>query len=301
MMKELAVKMRLALAQWRIEKPATWDQFAKRIDAAISNARESGAEIAVLPEYLALELASTLAPDVRSDFVATLGALQSLHEQWLSLFSRIARTYGVYIVAGSFLLAMPNGRYRNRSYLFTPNGKYGFQDKLTLTGFELSAGVIEPGDALKLFDTRHGRVAINICYDAEFPLYARSLAEAGARILFVPSCTDTEAGATRVRVGCMARALENRLYVAQSVTTGDAPDNPALDTNTGYAAVYAPSDRGMPEDGIIARGDGTSTWVLADVDLDRLEAMRDSGQVANAIDWDQQLRPGVTRARVEPL
>lgn len=295
------MKLRLALAQWRIGHPAKWDQFVSRVDAAISDARESGAEIAVLPEYLALELASTFAPDVRSDFVATLSALQNLHEQWLLLFSRLARTYGLYIVAGSFLLAMPNGRYRNRSYLFTPDGKYGFQDKLTLTGFELSAGVIEAGDTLKIFETRHGRVAINICYDAEFPLYARALTEAGARLLLVPSCTDTEAGATRVRVGCMARALENRLYVAQSVTVGEAPDNPALDTNTGYAAVYAPSDRGMPEDGVIARGDGEAEWVSADIDLDRLEAMRDSGQVANAIDWDLQLRPGVTRARVESL
>lgn len=295
------MKLRLALAQWPIGNPATWDQFASRVDAALTDARENGAEIVVLPEYLALELASTLSPKVREDFVATLGALQSVHERWLTLFSRLARTYGVTIVAGTFLLSMPNSRYRNRAYLFTPDGKHGFQDKMTLTGFELSAGVIEPGDALKVFDTKHGRVAINICYDAEFPLYARAVAEAGARLLIVPSCTDTEAGATRVRVGCMARALENRLFVAQSVTTGEAPDNPALDTNTGYAAVYAPSDRGMPDDGVVARAAGREEWLFADVDLDKLEAMRDAGQVSNAIDWDFQLRPGVARARVEKL
>ena len=295
------MKLRLALAQWRIQQPANWNEFVARIDSALSDARDNGAEIVVLPEYLALELASTFAANVRADFVASLAALQSQHEAWLALFSRLARSYGLYILAGSFLLAMPNGRYRNRSYFFTPAGKFGFQDKLTLTGFERSAGVIEPGDALKLFETRHGRIAINICYDAEFPLYARALAEARARLLLVPSCTDTEAGATRVRVGCMARALENRMFVAQSVTAGDAPDNPALDTNTGYAAVYAPSDRGMPDDGIIARGDGTQEWVFADIDLERLEAMRDSGQVSNAIDWDAQLRPDVVRARVETL
>ena len=48
-----------------------------------------------------------------------------------------------------------------------------------------------------------------------------------------------EAGATRVRVGCLARALENRKFVAQSVTAGMAGWSPALDVNTGEATVYA--------------------------------------------------------------
>ncbi|HEX6832477.1 MAG TPA: nitrilase-related carbon-nitrogen hydrolase, partial [Rudaea sp.] len=214
------MKPRLALAQWRIGHPSNWDRFVDCVDSALSAARDGGAEIVVLPEYLALELAALLPAGVRADFVASLAALQMFHEPWLLLFSRLARTYGLTIVAGTFLLSMPNGRYRNRCYLFTPDGKHAFQDKLTLTGFELSAGAIEPGDALKVFDTRHGRIAVNVCYDCEFPLYARALAEAGARLLIVPSCTDTEAGATRVRVGCMARALENRLIVALSVTAG---------------------------------------------------------------------------------
>src|SRR3546814_2366020 len=78
---------------------------------------------------------------------------------------------------------------------------------------------------------------------SEFPLPVRAQREAGARLLLVPSCTDTQAGATRVRVGCMARALENRLFVAQAVTTGAADWSPALDTNTGEATIYAPIDR----------------------------------------------------------
>ena len=52
----------------------------------------------------------------------------------------------------------------------------------------------------------------------------------------------------------MARALENRCFVAQSVTAGLAPWSPALDTNTGEAAIYAPMDVGLPADGIYPRG-----------------------------------------------
>ncbi|MGH8121411.1 MAG: nitrilase-related carbon-nitrogen hydrolase, partial [Rudaea sp.] len=235
------------------------------------------------------------------DFVATLAALQPLHEDWLALFARLAREHRIYLVAGTFLLVQTNGRYRNRAYFFTPDGKHAFQDKLTLTGFEKQAGVIEPGDALKVFDTPFGRIAINICYDAEFPLYARAQRQAGARLLLVPSCTDTDAGATRVRVGCMARALENRFYVAQSVTAGEAPDNPALDTNTGSATLYAPSDRGLPADGILAIADPDATWLLAEVDFAALDTTLKSAQVAVPVDWDAQSRPDVVRARVEKL
>jgi predicted amidohydrolase len=295
------MKIRLALAQWQIGAPKDFAAFAARISAAVAEAARAGAQIVVLPEYLALELASTLSADVRADLATTLGALQPLHEQWLDLFGGLARAHGVHVLAGTFLLAQPNGRFRNRAHLFAPTGGRVFQDKLALTAFEKSAAVIEAGDEVRVFDTAFGRLAINICYDAEFPLHARAQQQAGARLLLVPSCTDTEAGATRVRVGCMARALENRFYVAQSVTAGEAPDNPALDANTGSAAVYAPSDRGLPASGVLAIAQPGTTWLVVDVDLDLLETTAVDAQVAVPADWDAQLRPSLVNARVEQL
>ena len=80
----------------------------------------------------------------------------------------------------------------------------------------------------------------------------RAQCEAGARLILVPSCTDTAAGATRVRVGCLARAMEYRCFVAQAVTACEAAWSPALDVNTGEAALYAPMDVGLPDDGVLA-------------------------------------------------
>ena len=291
--------MKIALAQWRIEAPVSFQEFATRVSAEVAVAAGQGANIVVLPEYLALELASTLDAKTRADFPATLAALQAVREDWLRLFAGLAATHRIHLLAGTFLLAQPNGKYRNRAWLFAPDGSRVFQDKLTLTGFEKAAGVIEPGDALKVFESPYGRIAIDICYDSEFPLYARAQREAGARLLLVPSCTDTEAGASRVRIGCMARALENRVYVAQSVTAGEAPDNLALDTNTGHAALYAPSDRGLPDDGVVAAAQPGETWLIADVDLPALESTAGNAQVAVPVDWAQQSRPSVVRARVE--
>ena len=293
-------KVRVALAQWRIGEPAAIDPFFGRLAVAMSEAARQGARIIVLPEYLSLELAATFDADTRGDFVRSLEALQGLRETWIDMIGSTARARGLYIVAGSFPVRQENGRYRNRSYLVSPSGGEPlYQDKLTLTGFERASGVIEPGDALKTFDTEFGHLGIAVCYDAEFPLYARAQARAGARLLLVPSCTDTEAGATRVRVGCMARALENQIYVGQAVTAGEAPWSPALDANTGTAALYAPSDRGMPSDGVVARAERDSTWVIAEVDYERLDEVRREGQVANDADWDEQLRPSLLTAMVE--
>ena len=295
------MSLRLALAQWPIGTPADFEAFASRVSAEVAIAARAGAKVVVLPEYLALELAATLPVATRADVVATLAALQPLQVLWLELFSGLARRHDVHLLAGTFLLAVGNGRYRNRAWLFSPTGDSVFQDKMTLTGFEGGLGVVEPGDELRVFDCSFGRIAVNVCYDAEFPLYARAQQQAGARLLLVPSCTDTEAGATRVRVGCMARALESRLFVAQSVTAGTAPDNPSLDINTGFAAVYAPSDRGLPDDGVVARAQAGSTWLIADVDLARLDETLQDAQVRVPVDWDEQYRPGVTRARVQRI
>jgi predicted amidohydrolase len=290
--------MRVASAQWPIVAPTSFDDYAARLRRELDIVAARGAQLAVLPEYLALELAGLFADTTRTDFAASLDALQPLYPDWQALFAALARDCGLHVLAGTFLLRQGNGRYRNRSELFAPDGRRWFQDKLTLTGFEHAAGVIEPGDMLQVFDTALGRIAVNVCYDSEFPLYARRQYEAGARLLLVPSCTDTFAGATRVRVGCLARALENQIHVVQSVTAGEAAWSPALDTNTGVAAVFAPSDRGLPDDGIVAQASADSVWTFADIDADALARVRREGQVANAADWDAQLRPGVVAAIV---
>jgi predicted amidohydrolase len=103
----------------------------------------------------------------------------------------------------------------------------------------------------------------------------------------VPSCTDAAAGYHRVRVACQARALENQCYVIQAPTVGSAPWSIAVDENVGAAGVFGPPDRGFPDDGVIALGERDRPgWVIADVDLDAVAAVRADGQVLNHRDWD---------------
>ncbi|MCS3745273.1 putative amidohydrolase [Xanthomonas arboricola] len=288
----------VAVARYPIGKPADFAAFAARMSAVIGEAAVAGARVAVLPEYLSLELAASFGTQVSAGLPESLAAIQTLRAAWLELFAGLARQHRLHVIAGSFLLDLGQGRYRNRSDWFTPDGGHGWQDKLQLTGFEKATGLIEPGDALKVFDLDGVRAAIAICYDSEFPLPVRAQYEAGARLLIVPSCTDTAAGATRVRVGCLARALENRMFVAQSVTAGEAPWSPALDVNTGEAAVFAPMDVGFPADGVLAQTDADAVWAYAALDFDAFEASRAHAQVANDRDWPGQLAPQVARAKL---
>ena len=291
--------MKVAVAKYPIQAPVDFAAFAERQAAVLGAAAAQGARVAVLPEYLSLELAATFDAGTRADLHASLAAIQRYREDWLALYARLAASLDMYVVAGTFLLAQGNGRYRNRCDVFAPQGAHLWQDKLQLTGFEKGLGVIEGGDALKVFDLDGVRTGVAVCYDSEFPLPVRAQAEAGAHLLLVPSCTDTDAGATRVRVGCLARALENRLFVAQSVTAGEAPWSPALDINTGEAAVFAPMDRGFPADGVVAQTADDQVWAIAELDLDALDRSRADAQVANDRDWMVQLKPDLARAKLQ--
>ncbi|MDR6992838.1 carbon-nitrogen hydrolase family protein [Luteimonas sp. 3794] len=288
--------MRVAAARYAIGMPPDFEAFAAHQRRLLGDAAALGAQVAVLPEYLALELAATFDDSVRGDTLASMAAVQRYREDWRTLFAGLARDTGMHIVAGSFLLDIGGGRYRNRSDVFAPDGGHGWQDKLQLTGFEKATGVIDPGDTLKVFDLGGVRAGISICYDIEFPLPARTQWEAGARLLLVPSCTDTAAGATRVRVGCLARALENRCFVVQSVTAGDAPWTPILDVNTGRAGLFAPMDVGFPSGGVLIETGDADVWAIADLDVDALEAARVDAQVDNDRDWVGQGRPALVRA-----
>lgn len=293
--------MKVAAAKYPVEAPRDFEAFASKQARLLEEAAALGAQVAVLPEYLSLELGATFDAGVRGDFNASLSALQPLHAAWLELFSNLAARLRLHVQAGTFLLDVGDGRYRNRAYWFAPEGRHGFQDKLQLTGFEKQAGTVDGGDALKVFDAGGTRVGIAVCYDSEFPLPVRAQCEAGARLVVVPSCTDTDAGAARVRVGCLARALENRCFVAQAVTAGAAEWSPALDANTGEAAIYTPMDRGLPADGILTQTRGDRRWACAELDFAALEASRMQAQVANDRDWPGQLKPALGNARVEKL
>lgn len=285
--------IRLAACQYAIELLETWDAYAAHLTELCEEAAAEGSQLLLLPEYAGLVLSGQLPAAARSDLQGSIAGIQPLLPAWRDLCEGLARRLQLYLQPGSLPVLDDDGRYRNRAWLFGPEGCLGYQDKLIMTRFEREEWNIVGGrEGLRVFDTTLGRLGILICYDSEFPLLARHLAEAGADLILVPSCTDTVAGFHRVRVGAQARALENQLAVLQAPTVGLAPWSPALDENVGRAGLFVPPDRGMPADGVIAQSDALcpefSQWLHAEVDLDEVRRVRTHGQVFIRRDWLEQ-------------
>lgn len=281
--------VKIATAQYDISFLETWVNYQRKSQRWVQEAAEKGAKILLFPEYNTMELASLFSETIYSSLNNQLAAMQTVHEAYLHLFQGLAQEYQCYIQAGSFPVQVKEGVYHNRAYLFSPNGEVDFQDKMMMTRFENEHWLISAGDELKCFDTDFGRMAINICYDSEFPLLARKQVEMGANLILVPSCTDTVAGFHRVKIGCQARALENQCYVVQAVLVGDAAWSPAVDLNIGAAGIYTPVDYGFPDDGVLASGEmNVPQWVYAEIDLALCERVRAEGQVFNYRDWSLQ-------------
>ncbi|QCL95159.1 carbon-nitrogen hydrolase family protein [Agrobacterium tumefaciens] len=284
---------RLAASQYAIELIETWEAYAAHLSAIVHEAKEKGAELLLLPEYSAMALTGQLPPDMRSDLHRSIEEIQPLIPSWVELCEELARQHQILFQPGSAPVKDPDGKFRNRAWLFGPDGLIGYQDKQIMTRFEREQWNIHAGvEGLKAFETPIGRLGILICYDNEFPMLGRRLAELGVELVLAPSCTDTLAGAYRVRIGAQARALENQYAILSSPTAGEAPWSPAVDENRGRAALYVPSDYGMPASGIIAESERDavtqSSLLIADIDLAAVARLRTEGQVATRRDWPEQ-------------
>ncbi|MEN8639189.1 carbon-nitrogen hydrolase family protein [Pseudomonas sichuanensis] len=284
--------IRLAACQYAIELFETWEAYVAHLERLCAEAAEQGAQMLLLPEYAGLVLSGQLPAAQRSDLKGSIAGIQPLIEPWLALCEGIARRYGVYLQPGSAPVLDADGHYRNRAWLFGPEGRLGHQDKLMMTRFEREQWDIAAGQGLTVFDTALGRLGILICYDNEFPMLARTLAEGGADLILAPSCTDTEAGYHRVRIGAQARALESQIAVLQSPTVGQASWSPALDENVGRAGLFVPPDRGLPGNGVVSESlvldPGHCQWLICDLDLEQVRQVRRDGQVFTRRDWPEQ-------------
>ena len=281
-------RVRIALAQYPIEGLGTRAAYDDKIARWVAEAADGGAELAVFPEYGAMERAHAHGLAVASDLDASLAAVASEIGELDALHADLARRHRVHILAASAPDRRADGRIVNVARLFAPSGRFVRQEKLMMTPFERRWGVIG-GKGLVVARTALGQIGIAICYDSEFPLLVRALAEAGARLILVPSCTERVTGWSRVRTAAMARALESQVLVATSPTVGTAEWSPAVDVNTGAAGVFAPADRGVSDHGVIAEGElNRPGFVRAVLDFPPVMAVRHEGEVRTFEDWPAQ-------------
>lgn len=256
------------------------DIFARVQDADVS--------LSIFPEYAAFEAAMIGTPDGDPDPLIWAQRAAAAHAAWVAILSAAATEYDQFILAGSGPVKSGDA-YVNRAVFCAPDGSFAYQDKMIPMPWERTDMQIVGGTELVLFDSPLGKFGVTICYDTEFPMFARGLAAAGAQAILAPTCTDTPAGQDRVQIGARARALENQCLVVHAPMKGSVPGCDPIAENVGRAGMFGPPDWGQPEGGIYALAHPENEkWTRHAIDLSQVCAARQHGDVKVFRDWSDQ-------------
>jgi len=275
---EIGRPVRICVVQYRMRSIQDFSEFAGQCEYFVDVASGYKSDFILFPELLTTQLLSFI-ENKRPGIAAR--ELANYTDQYLEMFSDLAIRYNINIIGGSHFIK-EDDRLFNVSFLFHRDGKIDKQYKLHITPNERRWWGVEPGNKLEVFDTDAGRVAINICYDVEFPELSRIAAEQGAQIIFVPFCTDERKGYLRVRYCAQARCIENQIYVALAGTVGNLPQVENMDIQYAQSGIYTPSDFTFARDGIAAEcTPNVETVVIHDVDIEELKRARTNGTTLN--------------------
>jgi predicted amidohydrolase len=270
--------VRVAAVQYELRRIESFDEFERQVEFFVDAASDYHADFLLFPELFTLQLLS-ITPAKRPGEAAR--RLAEHTPRYLELFTRLAIKYSINIIGGSHF-TVEHGKLLNVACLFRRNGSIERQYKIHITPAERRWWGVEGGSKLEVFDTDRGRIAINICYDIEFPELARIAAKQGAQILFCPFNTDERSGYLRVRHCAQARCIENHLYVVLSGCTGNLPQVENADIHYAQSAILTPCDFPFARDGIAAECQpNVETLVIHDVDIEHLRRHRYQGATQN--------------------
>ena len=233
----------------------------------LAEACAEGADLVALPECATImakdrnTLMEEAGNEATSRGLSTLREAAARHQRWLLI--------------GSLLLNADSGdgQMVNRSFLISPDGAiHARYDKIHMFDAELGDGQhyresdhYIPGTTAMLAHTPLATIGMTICYDLRFPGLYRTLAEAGAQILAVPSAFTRVTGAAHWQTLLRARAIENSCFVMAPAQTG---------THDGGRQTWGHSLIINPWGEILADGGEAEGISMADINLADLPKAR---------------------------
>jgi len=253
------------------------EQNLALIEQRLRSATSQGAELVLLQELHNSRYFCQTEETRFFDLAETIPGPSTEH------FSALAAELGLVIVTSLFEKRAA-GLYHNTAVVFDADGrlagKYrkmhipddpGFYEKFYFT----------PGDlGFTPIDTRVGRLGVLVCWDQWYPEAARLMTLAGAELLLYPTAIGWDPDDapdeqqrqldawTTVQRG---HAVANGLPVAACNRTGREPDPSG---NTGGIEFWGRSFICGPQGEVLARAGGEEEILLADIDLQRGEAVR---------------------------
>ena len=114
-------------------------------------------------------------------------------------------------------------------------------------------------------DTALGKVGLTVCYDLRFPQLFRTLAQAGAQIITVPSSFQRQTGKAHWHALLQARAIENGCWIVAPAMCGEHAGNRQT---FGHSLVVSPWGE------VVADGGEAPAIVYAEIDVGRVAKVR---------------------------
>ena len=271
------------------------DRNLEAADRLTRQAAASGAELVVLPEKW---------PVLGTPEQTAAGA-EPLDGRALGWARATARELGIDLVAGSIAERVEGAtqptssagtgeRGANTSVHVGPDGEdRAVYRKIHMFDVEVGGRTYResehesPGDEIVTSELADGTgLGLTICYDLRFPELSRILAVRGAKLLTVPAAFTETTTRDHWEVLLRARAIENQCFVIAANQIGE----PAPGIRTGGRSMIVD-----PWGLVLAQAPDLETFVLADLDLDRLERIRTklpslANRQAAAYRWPDEVR-----------
>lgn len=280
----MSKQVKIAACQYVVQEIQHFDDLAKRVKNLLDNTQN--ADLVLFPELFTIELFTTL-PNWKNRPISELTEISKFEAEYQALFLAEAKKRGQYIVGGSHLHQVADGRYLNIAHIFCPDGKIHSHAKTHIFPAEANWQTSE-GNTMQVFELPFAKVGFNICYEAEIPECASSLAEQGVEIILTPSATFTEQGFWRVRHCAQARCIENQVYLVHCAL-GGTPSDP-LPNGWARSGILSPCDLAWDNPmGIVAECETHKEMTaVATVNLELLYENREKGAATTFKDRRRQ-------------
>lgn len=195
--------MRISLIQTDI----AWENKEQNLEYLAPRLKElSGkSDLVVLPEMFSTGFS------MRSNLLA-----EPNNGKTIRLLKEWSETYKL-AVAGSFI-ASTDGKFYNRAFFLTPDGKEHYYDKKHLFRMGEEPNHFEAGDQYSIIPYKGWNIRLAVCYDLRFPVWLRNRQNEYDLLIIVANWPEVRRRPWETLL--CARAIENQCFVCGVNRTG---------------------------------------------------------------------------------
>ncbi len=220
-----------------------------------------------------------LTPEVSVAYVEDREQLEQVAQPFagneaLETAASIAQKNRLFLHIGSLAVALDDGRFANRSVLFSPKGELvDYYDKIHLFDARLpgeksykESSTYRGGQRAVLCPMGKIKLGLSICYDLRFGALYRVLGQAGAHLISAPAAFTVPTGTAHWEILVRARAIETGCYVVAAAQGGRHENGR---TTYGHSMIVDPWGKVIAQ-----KTDDTPGLIVAKIDPQKVQEAR---------------------------